>query len=438
MSKMIKHILIFYFIMCGVVSKSQSTYFPPLSGQQWDTVSPAVLNWCQPRIDSLYDFLDAHHTKGFIVLKGGKIVLEKYFGSYTIDSIHYWASAGKSLAAALTGIAQEKGFININNPVYQYNGSGWSNAPSAKENLITVKHLLSMTSGLNDSPPSPCTNEDSSKSCLTYLADAGMRWAYHTGAYLQVHKIISNATGQNFNLFTTTNLGAQIGLNGLWVNGVYYSKTRDMARFGLLALNNFIWNNDTIIHDGVYKNDMKATSQNFNLAYGYLWWLNGQSSFMLPGLQFVFPGTLLSNGPTDMYAALGKNDQKIYIVPSQNLVVIRTGDAAYSSQLSITVFDNEMWGYIDSLSIGCPTGIPPIDSQKVFVRPNPATNELTIHLPLNASAAKCEVISSTGITLLEKRLLNADKIDVRNFAPGIYFLRLTTETGTFIHKFSKE
>jgi CubicO group peptidase (beta-lactamase class C family) len=78
-------------------------------------------------------------------------------------------------------VAQQKGFININNQVSQYLGTGWTSAPLAKENLITVKNLISMNSGLEDAPPLPCDNEDTAKACLTYLADAGTRWAYHTG-----------------------------------------------------------------------------------------------------------------------------------------------------------------------------------------------------------------------------------------------------------------
>ena len=67
--------------------QSQNLYFPPLSNTAtWDTVSPASLGWCVNEIDTLYNFLDKENTKGFLVLKDGKIVLEKYFGTFTQDS----------------------------------------------------------------------------------------------------------------------------------------------------------------------------------------------------------------------------------------------------------------------------------------------------------------------------------------------------------------
>ncbi|RZM12635.1 MAG: class C beta-lactamase-related serine hydrolase [Pedobacter sp.] len=347
-----KKLFILILLACSLHGRGQS-YFPPLIGNSWETISPASLGWCQPAIDSLYSFLDKKNTKGFIVLKDGKIVLEKYFGTFTQDSIHYWASGGKSLVAMLTGVAQERGIVNINNTVSSYLGAGWTAAPTAKESVITVRNLLCMTSGLDDKPASPCDNESPEAACLKYLADTGQRWAYHTGAYQKVASVLSAASGMSINGFTNQQISNRIGMTGAWVNGVYFSKTRSMARFGLLSLNKGIWQNDTLIHDANYWNQMLNTSQPYNPAYGYLWWLNGKSSFLAPGLQFVFNGSLIPNAPADMYAALGKNDQKIYVVPSRGLVVIRTGESAYGVALAFSPFDDELWGKLDSLDHFC-------------------------------------------------------------------------------------
>ena len=98
---------------------------------------------------------------------------------------------------------------------------------------------------------------------------------------------------------------------------------------------------------------MTNTSQAYNPAYGYLWWLNGKDYFLAPGLQFAFQGNLIPNAPPDMISALGKNDQKIYVVPSQRMVVIRTGESSYGVPLAISPFDDLLWGKIDSLSYKC-------------------------------------------------------------------------------------
>jgi hypothetical protein len=125
-------------------------YFPPLTGDSWETKSIADLEWNQAAVQPLLDYLELKHSKSFIVLVNGRIVLENYFNGHTATTPWYWASAGKTLTSTVTGIAQQEGLLNINNKVSDYLGTGWTSAPIAKENLITCKNLLSMNSGLND------------------------------------------------------------------------------------------------------------------------------------------------------------------------------------------------------------------------------------------------------------------------------------------------
>ena len=262
-----KLLLVLSIIVINSSIKAQSLYFPPLTGTTWDSILPSSIGYCQPRIDSLYNYLQAKNTKSFIILKDGKRVLEKYFGTYTKDSVFYWASASKSLASFITGMAQQKGYININNTVSTYLGTGWTSAPLIKENMITVKNLLEMTSGLDDAPPLPCDNEDTAKTCLIYKANAATRWAYHTGAYRKVQDVVSNAAALNYNTITTNWIKTHIGMGGIWSQQVYYSKARDMARFGLLNLNKGIWNADTLMKDSMYFKTMTNTSQPLNNSY---------------------------------------------------------------------------------------------------------------------------------------------------------------------------
>lgn len=332
-------------------------YFPPISSSNWTTTTPESLNWNTSQIQGLYDFLSAGNTRAFIILKDGKIVLEKYFGNnltntapFDVNSKWYWASAGKTITSMLVGIAQNEGSLNINNKTSSYLGNNWSSVPLAKENLITVKHQLTMTSGLDDGvTDNHCTDV----SCLTYKANAGTRWAYHNAPYTLLDKVLQSATGKNLNQLTPEKIGSKIGMNGNWVvssnnDNVYYSTAREMARFGLLVLNKGKWDNTVVLNDTNYFTAMTTTSQNINLSYGYLWWLNGKNSIMFPGLQTVYPTSLAPNAPADLYAGLGKNGQIVDIVPSKNMVVIRMGDYPDNSQVPVTFHDN-MWAKIKAI-----------------------------------------------------------------------------------------
>ena len=114
-----------------------------------------------------------------------------------------------------------------------------------------------------------------------------------------------------------------------------------MARFGLLLLNKGKWDQTQIIPPS-YFDLMITTSQNINLSYGYLTWLNGKTSSMVPGLQTVFNQSISPSAPADLFAAMGKNGQLIDVVPSQGLVIIRMGDVPDASLVPFT-FQEELW-----------------------------------------------------------------------------------------------
>lgn len=325
-------------------------YFPPSDGTNtWETKSVTDLGWNQSAVQPLLDYLELKNTKSFIILVNGRIVMEQYFNGHTANTPWYWASAGKTLTATVTGIAQDEGLLNINNKVSDYLGTGWTSAPLAKENLITCKNLLCMNSGLNDA-----LGDDVSPANLQYVADAGTRWAYHN-VYVKLQDVVAQTSGQTWTAYFNTKLRDRIGMTGgAWIQSdglsVYWSTSRNMARFGLLALNKGNWNGTTIVNQSFF-NDATTTSQNINLAYGYLWWLNGKASFHLPQTQLQFNGTLIPNAPSDMFAALGKNDQKIYVIPSKKMVVIRMGEVANPDNptFALSGFDNELWDKISDL-----------------------------------------------------------------------------------------
>jgi CubicO group peptidase (beta-lactamase class C family) len=324
----------------------ESMYFPDNGTSVWESKSIASLGWNQAAVQPLLDYLELKNTKSFIVLHNGRIVMENYFNGHTADEPWYWASAGKTLTATVTGIAAQEGFLSINNKISDYLGTGWTSAPIAKENLITNKHLLNMTSGLNDA-----LGDDVSPANLQYVADSGTRWAYHN-VYVKLQDVVAASTGQTWDTYFNTKLKNPIGMNGLWIQNqglsVYWSNSRSMARFGLLALNNGKWK-DTQLVNSNFMQQATTTSQNINLAYGYLWWLNGKTSFKLPQTQFQFNGEIIPTAPNDLYCALGKNDQKIYIVPSRKLVIIRMGNAADNENMALSDFDEILWEKISAV-----------------------------------------------------------------------------------------
>jgi len=338
------------------IPQVQGDYFPPANTNEWESIPLSELGWDEDKLLELFDYLEQNNTRAFIVLKEGKIAIENYWGNtitntaaFDQNTIWYWASAGKTLTAALAGIAQEEGFLNMNDKTSDHLGDGWTSLEQSKEELITIFHQLTMTTGLDyNTNDLDCTLP----ACLNYKEDAGNQWYYHNAPYTLIQDVISNATNQNYNTFTNQKLESKIGMSGEWIsngfNSTYWSTARDMARFGLLISRDGKWENNTVINDQNYLQQMTSTSQDLNPSYGYLWWLNGKESIVFPGFPNAFNTALAPNAPADLVAGMGKNGQFVELIPSLDLVVIRMGEAPEDSLVPIQ-FQNEMWAKINAV-----------------------------------------------------------------------------------------
>jgi len=379
--------------------------------------------------------LEEENTKGFIVLKDGKIVLEKYFGTFTQDSFWYWASAGKTLTAFLIGKAQEENLLSIDDPTSEYLGDGWTDCTPDQEDQISIWNQLTMTSGLDDGVPD---NHCLLDTCLVCLADPGTRWAYHNAPYTLLEQVLEAATGQGINIYTQSSLGTRTGITGAWFtldyDNVFFSKVRSMARFGLLVQNDCVWNADTLLTDTDYIQQMTNTSQPLNLSYGYLWWLNGKASFRLPGLQFEFPGPITPHAPDDMFAGIGKNGQIVSISKSEGLVVVRMGNEANTGEVSIILLD-QIWQHLNEVMCNS-TAISEstINEHSVSVFPNPAHSSITIELP-STSDFKVEISNLLGERVMNEE--NQTQLDIAGLMNGVYILTVRQGENMFTKKIIK-
>jgi CubicO group peptidase (beta-lactamase class C family) len=257
------------------------------------------------------------------------------------------------------------------------------------------------------------------------LADPGTRWAYHNGPYTLLDGVIENATGLTLNNYTTQKLKNPTGMTGAFFsvgyNNVFVSNARSMARFGSLILNKGNWNGNQIMTDTAYFNDMVNTSQSLNKSYGYLWWLNGKQSFMVPTLQTVFPGFVCPNAPSDLIAAIGAGGQFLNVVPSQNLVWLRMGDEPTTSLVPFLLND-QIWEYVNDL-VCSTSSIEDYDLiQEIQVYPNPANEQLIVSIE-NGVLGKIVLYNELGLKI--KEIYSSAptlSIDISDLDKGLYLI----------------
>jgi CubicO group peptidase (beta-lactamase class C family) len=341
---------------CGHASANDrdrsATYYP--TADEWETVEPASIDWNADALVAAVDIAMSRKSSGVVILHRGRILAERYqkvadaslrykamLRGKTADgqAIEDVASVQKSVASILVGIAQEKGLVRLSDPVHKYLGNGWSHATTKQEVQITLRHLVSMSTGLTDR--------------LRYADPPGTKWRYNTNAYCLSVRAISAASGMTPNELTKAWLTERLGMrDSRWIERRlpktsppetnklgFATSARDLARFGLLVLAGGRWGETKVLGDQDYLREALSPSQKMNPSYGYLWWLNGQRSAIRGSRRVI--GGLNPQAPADLVAALGALGRKCYVVPSLGLVVTRLGDDPESRGQA--KFDTEFW-----------------------------------------------------------------------------------------------
>lgn len=304
-------------------------YFPPPGSDEWESVSPLSLGWDTTKLLDAFDYAEEKNSYSLLILHKGKIVAEEYWKNTSVASQHDLESVSKSLMGFVIGVLQQDGLLKIDDKVSQYLGEGWSDAP-AGESDITLLHLLTMSSGLNEE--------------LKWVGAPGETWRYSHAAYSKLYDLVEVATGSSFREIFESTIFNPIGMSAYSWNGEeLLTNARDIARFGLLILNQGTWKDKKIIEDEGYFADMLSTSQSANEAYGYLWWLNGKDTWYDDDNAVTNKGPIANTMPSDAVLAKGKRDQRIYVVPSLELVVIRQGGDTSLPEIGAGSFDVEFW-----------------------------------------------------------------------------------------------
>ena len=276
-------------------------------------------------------------TLSLLVVYKGQIVHERYENGANVGTKTRTWSAAKSIAVTLIGMMVDRGGLSLDDPL----GVQWlprtrSSAQDARRN-ITLRNVLNMSSGLDTIDNAG--NVDVTGSGLSYWAgrssadgarsrrlqhDPGAHWDYENYDTLLGVLAMKNAIGdqQAYLEFPRKALFDKIGMRNT-VPGVdrfgdfvmssqVYTTARDLARFGLLYMNDGVWNGERLISSEwieFCRTPAPSTSQIGN-QYGGQWWLVPTNS---------------SGVPKDAFVAAGNRGNYVIVIPSKELVIVRRG-----------------------------------------------------------------------------------------------------------------
>ena len=276
---------------------------------------------------------DYPNVHSVLIIKDRKLVFEEYFYEYNRDSLQEQRSASKSVVSALTGIAIHQGFIkSVNEKVLPYFPELHPANNSELKQRITVADLLSNQSGVdydeaNDKAAGNETAMGYTDDWVKYTFDLpmidtpGTKGRYNSGNPITLGRIIEITSKMPLRDFAVKNLFGPMGITNFKWNFKpdksesedfcqAYLRPRDMAKFGLLYLNNGKWNNQQLIPAEWVAESTSKHSVVQGVDYGYFWWLK----------------YLDANGTRyHGFAAQGNGGQKTYVFRQQQLVIVITG-----------------------------------------------------------------------------------------------------------------
>ncbi len=270
-------------------------------------------------------------TRSVLVIYKNNLIAEKYGEDFDKNSMFLGWSMAKSLLATAIGALEYKKDFDIQEPVAKIMGfKDWENDSRSK---ITTHHLLKMVSGLkwdedytkiSDVTKMLFLEKDMTKTqALKKIEFApGTHFNYSSGTTNLISGILRSQfkTQQQYLDFPYTDLIDKIGMSsmvfetdmtGNYVGSSYaWATARDWAKLGLLYLNKGMWNGSRIFKESwtEYTKSPTAASEN---EYGAQFWTNTDG--------------FISDAPKDMYYADGYQGQRIFIIPSKDIVIVRTG-----------------------------------------------------------------------------------------------------------------
>jgi CubicO group peptidase (beta-lactamase class C family) len=277
------------------------------------------------------------NTRALVVLRGGRIVGERYASGYNRETRHVSWSMGKSVTAALIGVLVREGRFEVDDPAPI---DDWEEGPRSD---VTIEHLLRMSSGLafarsgDDEGTLPYAGDDDHLRVYSepldvfeFATDRPLEhepnavWRYRNCDTLALGRIVREtveAIGRDYLSFPQRALYDRIGVRnavhepdpyGNFVTSGYnYGTARDWTRFGLLHLWDGEWLGERVLPEGWIDYVTTPAPAHPEGGYGAQFWLNRDRE--------------LPEVPADAFSARGARGQLTMVVPSREAVIVRLG-----------------------------------------------------------------------------------------------------------------
>ena len=283
-------------------------------------------------------------TRAVVVVYDGRLIAERYAPGFNLNTPQLGWSMSKSVTNALVGLLVRNGKLEVHRPAPV---PEWQKADDPRQK-ITLDQLLRMSAGLEFSEEyAPFSDAVymfyDSYDFAAYAANKPLetepdeKWYYSSGTANIIARVVRQTIEkqhENYYDYLYQNLFHKIGMlsvvmepdpSGTFVGSSYmFATPRDWARFGLLYLQDGVWNGERILPEGWVKYTTTPTPRAPQGKYGAFFWLNA-------GAPSDASDRMMASVPADTFFARGFQEQRVFIVPSKNLVLVRFGATSQKS-----------------------------------------------------------------------------------------------------------
>ena len=292
----------------------------------WRAATPTEVGLDSERLENALERIgELDGLQGILVARHGRLVAERHFRGSAVHRPHNLKSASKSVLSALAGLAIERGLLDLDQEIAGVLPEG-RELDDPDKRAITVRHLLTMTSGLESTSFGNYGSWVASRNWVRAAlgrplqTEPGTRFSYSTGGTHLLSATLSRAAGRSTHDFARSHLFDPLGIGpsawardrqGIHVGGNNLSlRPRDMLKFGQLYLNRGRWGGEQLlpwqwVDRSTRPAGLAAPRGRGRIygGYGYLWWLRGPRE-------------------RGAYIASGYGGQYIYVSPAEDMVVV--------------------------------------------------------------------------------------------------------------------
>jgi len=291
-------------------------------------------DWSAPLLEELIQFSAEQGTVQLAATYAGVPLISAISDPRPVDIF----AVQKGILSLLIGIAEEKYLLETCDAINHHLDPEWTELSPWHEASVTIETLLAMTTGMDEQ--------------LKPLGEVGSTWRYNNTAYNYLKKILCLHTGLSLNELSRQWLFEPLGMiqttwedrdqklpDGTPLTGLQ-STADDLLKVGQLVLAQGLWNDSQLVPKH-YIEQMSLAASRDNPAWGFCWWNNNSSQFMLPGKDKIYPGAIVPTAPADLLSVRGAFGNLLYVLPSYSLVVART--RTVDKGKSAGDFESEFW-----------------------------------------------------------------------------------------------